>query len=232
MLGTLYGVGVGPGPMKYLTLQAAEVLRMVDIVFTVTGPKSKSSISRSIVEELGGISGEIHDLQFSMSRDAKARHIAVVSNALIIKEQLLKGKSCAFATIGDPMIYSTFGYIMKYFEKHLPLLHIKVVPGITSFAALAARSKSILVEDTEELRIVPGFDKASAEEFDFQPGTTTALMKLYRNREIILDRIGDDKDYDILYGARLGLKEEKMSRNMDEVRELPSEYLSMLVVKR
>lgn len=232
MYGTLYGVGVGPGPMEYLTLKAVEVLRSVDVVFTVVGPKTKSSVSRAVVEELGSLSGEIVDLQFSMSRDADVRHCAVVENAHIIEEYLKAGKNCAFATIGDPMIYSTFGYVMKFLQQNSPELSIEVIPGITSFAALAARSKSILVEDTEELRIVPGFDKTSAEDIEFQPGTTTALMKLYRNRETILDRIGNDDDYDILYGARLGLDEEKIHRDMERVRELPPEYLSMLVVKR
>lgn len=232
MSGILYGVGVGPGPMEYLTLKAAEVLRSVDVIFTVVGPKSKKSVSRAVVEELGSLSGEIVDLQFTMSRDANLRHLAVVENARIIEEHLNAGKNCAFATIGDPMIYSTFGYVMKFLQEHSPEISIEVIPGITSFAALAARSKSILVEDTEELRIVPGFDKISADDIEFQPGTTTALMKLYRNRETILDRIGDDERYDILYGARLGLDEEKIHRDMEQVRELPPEYLSMLVVKR
>lgn len=232
MRGVLYGVGVGPGPMEYLTLKAVEVLRSVDVIFTVVGPKSKTSVSRAVVNELGSLSGEIVDLEFTMSRDTDMRHLAVVNNARIIEEHLNKGKNCAFATIGDPMIYSTFGYIMTYLQKHSPHITIEVVPGITSFAALAARSKSILVEDTEELRIVPGFDKTSAEDIEFQPGTTTALMKLYRNRETILDRIGDDERYDILYGARLGLDEEMIHRDMDKVRKLPPEYLSMLVVKR
>lgn len=231
MYGKLFGVGVGPGPMEYLTIRAAEVLRSADIVYTVCGPKSKRSVSRKIVEELGNLRGEICDLSFSMSRDVIVREKAIEQNALIIEHSLLAGKSCAFATIGDPMIYSTFGYIMKSIEQRHSQICIEVIPGITSFAALAARSRSILVEDTEELRIIPGFEAENIDDIEFQPGTTTALMKLYRNREKLLDRIDEDERFDILYGARLGLDEEKMTRDMDEVRDLPPEYLSMLVVK-
>lgn len=232
MVGTLYGVGVGPGPLEYLTLKAADVLRSVDIVFTVLGPKSKRSVSRKIVEELGQLRGEIIDLSFSMSRDEGVRQKAIEANAMTIVSHLHQGKSCAFATIGDPMIYSTFGYVMKIVDEYHPEIPIEVVPGITSFAALAARSRSILVEDTEELRIIPGFDAKGVDEIEFHPGTTTALMKLYRNREQLLDRIENEETFEMLYGARLGLDEEKVTRNMSEVRELPQEYLSMIVVKR
>ena len=33
--GKLYGVGIGPGDPRYLTLRAADVLRSVDVIFTV-----------------------------------------------------------------------------------------------------------------------------------------------------------------------------------------------------
>ena len=33
--GKLYGVGIGPGDPQYLTLRAADVLRSVDVVFTL-----------------------------------------------------------------------------------------------------------------------------------------------------------------------------------------------------
>lgn len=232
MVGKLYGVGVGPGPLEYLTLRAVEVLRTVDVIFTVIGPQSKKSVSRKIVEELGGVKGEICALSFSMSRDITVRQEAIERNAIEIETRLLSGQSCAFATIGDPMIYSTFGYVMKLIEQRHPEISIEVIPGITSFAALAARSRSILVEDREELRIIPGFDEEEVADMEFQPGTTTAVMKLYRNREQLLDRIECEEQFEILYGARLGLDEEKVAYDMSEVRTLPLEYLSMLVVKR
>ena len=42
--GKLYGVGIGPGDPQYLTLRAADVLRSVDVVFTVISPNASNSV--------------------------------------------------------------------------------------------------------------------------------------------------------------------------------------------
>ncbi len=230
-LGNLYGIGVGPGPVEYLTLRAAELLREVDIIFTVAGPKTKSSISKSIVEELGGVRGEVRELTFAMSRDNDLRQRTIEANAQIIFDAINSGKNCAFATIGDPMTYSTFGPIMRMAQEQLPDVTIEVVPGVTSFAALAARSCEVLVEDQEELRIIPGFDKNKIEDITFEEGTTTTILKLYKNRDRMIDRLDSEPISSALYGGRVGLKEELITKDMDFLKKCKEEYLAMMVVK-
>ncbi len=229
--GCLYGIGVGPGPVEYLTLRAADLLREVDVIFTVAGPKTKQSISKSIVENLGDIRGEIFELTFAMSRDNEIRKRTIEANAAIIIRYLQAGKNCAFATIGDPMTYSTFGPIMKLAEQAIPNLDIEVVPGITSFAALAARSREVLVEDQEELRIIPGFDRSKAEDIKFEPGTTTTILKLYKNRDRMIDRLESEPILSTLYGGKIGHKEELITKDMEFLKETKEEYLAMMVVK-
>ncbi len=230
-IGNLYGVGVGPGPVEYLTLRAAELLRKVDIVFTVAGPKTKSSISTSIVKGLGGISGEIRELTFAMSRDNALRDTTIRKNSEIIMEELRAGKDCVFATIGDPMTYSTFGPIMRLAEVEIPELSIEVVPGITSFAGLAARSREVLVEDQEELHIIPGFDSDKIESLEFQPNTTTTILKVYKNRNQLIDRLESMPISSTLYGGHIGLKDELITKDMPSLKETKEEYLAMMVVK-
>lgn len=230
-IGNLYGIGVGPGPMEYLTLRAAELLRTVDIIFTVAGPKTKTSISRSIVESLGEISGEIQELTFAMSLDMDVRNETIRQNSEIIIAALLEGKNCAFATIGDPMTYSTFGPIMRHAEKRIPALNIEVVPGITSFAALAARSRKVLVEDQEELRIIPGFDENRVEDIEFPPGTTTTILKIYKNRNRMIERLNSEKTSSVLYGGRIGLGDELITEDMEFLKGTDEEYLAMMMVK-
>ena len=78
--GKLYGVGIGPGDPRYLTLRAADVLRSVDVIFTVISQNASSSVSRSVVESLEP-RGEIHLQIFSMSRDKAVRAAQVQANA-------------------------------------------------------------------------------------------------------------------------------------------------------
>nr|WP_231979882.1 precorrin-2 C(20)-methyltransferase [Tessaracoccus coleopterorum] len=61
----------------------------------------------------------------------------------------------AFATVGDPSVYSTFSYLAAHVAELLPEVEIKVVPGITAMQALAAESRTPLVEGTETLALVP-----------------------------------------------------------------------------
>lgn len=142
--GKFYGVGIGPGDPEYLTLKAVNVFRSVDVVFTVTGPNSDFSISEAVVRSVGGVKAEFRKLVFSMSRDARTRQEQIEKNTAIIEGVLSRGLDCAFATLGDAMTYSTFGYILSLLLSRNPGLHAEVVPGVTSFCTLAARSRQIL----------------------------------------------------------------------------------------
>jgi len=49
MLGTLYGIGVGPGDPDLLTLKAVKILKEVSHVFAASSSKNDYSLARSIV---------------------------------------------------------------------------------------------------------------------------------------------------------------------------------------
>ena len=154
--GTLYGVGIGPGDPQYLTLRAADVLRSADVIFTVISRNASSSVSRSVVESLRP-RGEIRLQTFSMSRDRAVREAQVRDNAEAIIGELRAGRDCAFATLGDAMTYSTFGYVLEIIRAAIPDLKLEIVPGITSFATLTAKGQRVLVENGEQLRVIPCF---------------------------------------------------------------------------
>ncbi|MCH5276968.1 MAG: precorrin-2 C(20)-methyltransferase [Desulfovibrionaceae bacterium] len=229
--GTLYGVGIGPGDPRYLTLRAAELLRSVDVIFTVISAHAEDSTSRRVVEYLKP-RGEIRLLVFSMSRDQGAREAQVRANADAIIAELRAGRDCAFATLGDAMTYSTFGYVLNLIRAAIPDLPLEIVPGITSFATLAARTETVLAEHTEELRIIPSFRPDRAERLDFPRGSTTILLKTYRSRAALLDRLERENDVEIFYGERLGLEDQVVLTGMDAIRERPETYLSLLMVKK
>ena len=101
--GKLYGVGIGPGDPQYLTLRAADVLRSVDVVFTVISPNASNSVSQSVVDYLQP-RGEVRLQVFSMSRDKTIREEQVRANAEAIIAELRAGHDCAFATLGDVQV--------------------------------------------------------------------------------------------------------------------------------
>ena len=166
--GKLYGVGIGPGDPRYLTLRAADVLRSADVIFTVISRNASSSVSRSVVEYLRP-RGEIRLQMFSMSRDKATREAQVRANADAIIDELRAGRDCAFATLGDAMTYSTFGYVLDRIRKAIPDIEVEIVPGVTSFATLAAKAETVLVENGGEL--AGGGGELRLMETDKHPGS-------------------------------------------------------------
>ena len=227
--GKLYGVGIGPGDPQYLTLRAADVLRSVDVVFTVISPNASNSVSQSVVDYLQP-RGEVRLQVFSMSRDKTIREEQVRANAEAIIAELRAGHDCAFATLGDAMTYSTFGYVLEIIRKAIPNLDLEVIPGITSFATLTAKAGTVLVENGEQLRIIPSFRAEMAEALDFPKGSTTILLKSYRSRGALLDRLAREEKVQVLYGEHRAMKEQALLTDPDAIRARPEKYLSLIVI--
>ena len=229
--GKLYGVGIGPGDPQYLTLRAADVLRSVDVIFTVISQNASSSVSRSVVEYLKP-RGEIRLQVFSMSRDRAERDAQVQANAEAIITELRAGRNCAFATLGDAMTYSTFGYVLDIIRKAIPDLKLEIVPGITSFATLTAKAGAVLVENGEQLRVIPSFKTDMAAGLDFPKGSTTILLKTYRSRKALVERLRREEDVEILYGEHLAMDGQTLLTDLDAIADRPEEYLSLIMVKK
>ena len=47
-IGTLYGIGVGPGDPELITLKAAAILHRVSVVFAASSTKNSHSLARNI----------------------------------------------------------------------------------------------------------------------------------------------------------------------------------------
>lgn len=230
-LGKLYGVGIGPGDPRYLTLRAAEVLAAADVIFTIISRNASASTSRAVVESQHP-RGVIRQLVFSMSRDPAVRTAQVRANAETIKAELTQGRDCVFATLGDSMTYSTFGYVLDILRRELPELDVEIVPGITSFATFAAKAQRVLVENRESLHVIPSFSEDVAHTLEFPPSSTTILLKTYRNRKTLIDRLRAEENISVLYGEHLTMEDEFFSDDLDEIAARPEEYLSLMMVKK
>ena len=117
-------------------------------------------------------------------------------------------------------------------RKAIPNLDLEVIPGITSFATLTAKAGTVLVENGEQLRIIPSFRAEMAEALDFPKGSTTILLKSYRSRGALLDRLAREEKVQVLYGEHLAMKEQALLTDPDAIRARPEKYLSLIMVKK
>jgi precorrin-2/cobalt-factor-2 C20-methyltransferase len=145
MSGRLVGVGVGPGDPELLTVKGLRVLREADEVFVPVADTGEVGRAEATVREYVD-EGRIKRLLFALSDDTEARARNWTNAAQGVSEHLRSGKTCAFATIGDPNVYSTFTYLARAVREVEPDVQVETVPGITALQDLASRSGTVLLE--------------------------------------------------------------------------------------
>ena len=186
----LVGVGVGPGDPEHLTLKALRALKAADRVFVPDGGRAAEIVSEHVAVE---------PLTFAMS-DVRSREGHWERAGERIAE--IEG-TVAFATIGDPNLYSTFTYIAHTVRGLVPDVIIETVPGITAMQDLAARSGTVLAEGEERLALVPytaGDASLRSALADFD---TVIVYKGGRHLPDVL-RAVDDFGRTATYGEELG----------------------------
>lgn len=191
--GILYGVGTGPGDPDLLTLKAVKVLSSVDRVYAARSSKNTHSVSHGIVSPHLRDGVEVHALAFPMTRDKDALREAWAANARTVLADLEQGLNVAFLTLGDPLTYSTFGYLWRTLREIDPKAPVEVVPGITSYNAAAAASGTILAEAEETLAVVSGANGGAMLRQAAQTADSVVVLKAYKQFDDIkvsLDELG------------------------------------------
>ena len=126
--GTLYGIGIGPGDPDLLTIKAVKILEQADII-CVPKSKEQASTALAIVKPHLSEKAVIETMEFSMSKDLNTRIESRKQNAALIEEKLSQGLTVVFLTLGDPMLYSTYSYVLEHMSGEYK---IETVPGIYS----------------------------------------------------------------------------------------------------
>jgi precorrin-2/cobalt-factor-2 C20-methyltransferase len=230
--GTLYGIGVGPGDPELITLKALKVLQSVPHIFASCSTKNTYSLALSIVRcHLNGAG--IEHLPFPLSKDDRVLAEAWERNARRVLEVLATGSDAAFVTLGDPLTYSTFGYLLKTLKRLNPEVGIVTIPGITSYSAAAALTHIPLTEGEESFYLVSGALGAAQLKEVIDKSDNIVILKTYRYFNEIYQVL---EDMDLLDRttciSRCGLEGETIVENLRDLkgRELP--YLSMVIIKK
>jgi precorrin-2/cobalt-factor-2 C20-methyltransferase len=230
--GTLYGIGVGPGDPELITLKALKVLRRVPHIFASCSSKNNYSLALSIVRcHLNGAG--LEHLPFPMTKDEELLTAAWEANARRVLEVLAAGSDAAFVTLGDPLTYSTFGYLLKTLKRLAPQVQIITIPGITSYAAAASLTQIPLAEGEESCYLVSGALGAARLRQVVDKADNLVLLKTYRHFEEIYQAL---EELDLLDRAtcisRCGLQGETVVQDLRSLKGGSLPYLSMIIIKK
>ncbi|MCW2907652.1 MAG: precorrin-2 C20-methyltransferase [Actinomycetia bacterium] len=254
----LVGVGVGPGDPDLVTVKAVRVLNEADLVLVpvlaegplADGPLADGALTGGALT--GGSPGtdsggpgraeatvrahlrhdRIQRVAFALNeREDQGRRVAAWDAAADAAAAAFRAGAAliAFATIGDPNVYSTFTYLASGVRERVAGLTTATVPGITAMQDLAARSGTVLCEGRESLALlpltagVPAF-RAALARFD-----TVVGYKSGRHLPEVLAAVREaGRLDDAVHGASLGLPGEDI--RPAAAMTGPAPYLSTLLV--
>ncbi|MFI8068329.1 precorrin-2 C(20)-methyltransferase [Streptomyces sp. NPDC086033] len=226
----LIGVGVGPGDPELVTVKGVNALRAADVVVVPvmdTGERGRAeaTVLHYVPQE------RIVRVVFALNErsDHARREAAWDAAGERVAELLAAHSYVAFATIGDPNVYSTFTYLAQTIGELVPDAVVETVPGITAMQDLAARSGAVLTEGTEPLTLVPvTAGSAVLKDALNGPGTVVAY-KFGRLAGEVAEALRETgRIEDAVWGSALGMEAESI-RPAGELDGAPLPYLSTLI---
>lgn len=154
MNGRFYGVGVGPGDPRLMTILAVETIRSCPVIAVPLRGSERGAayqIARGMIDDLDAkVCVGFH---VPMSKDRNVLTEAYQRAAADIIEKLREGKDVACLTLGDPTIYSSYIYLHRIVQASG--FHTEIISGVPSFCAVSAKLGDSLVDRDEQLHVIP-----------------------------------------------------------------------------
>lgn len=232
--GVFYGVGVGPGDPELITLKAVNVLKTSAVIAVPRSSDKGSSRALDIIRGSIGLEGkEILELPFPMTKDRDELAASRRQAAALVAERLGQGKDVAFITLGDPLVFSTFSYLIPFVKELSPSCSIKAVPGVTSFSAAASRLCSPLAETDERLIIVPAAYEIDKVRQALAAAETIVLMKVNKAIDAITGLIAEAGLMEnSVFISRAGWPEEEVVTDLRTLKGTKPDYFSIIIIRK
>lgn len=226
----LVGVGVGPGDPELVTVKGVNALRAAAAVVVPVLDTGELGRAEATVRHYADPARIVRVVFALNERTDRARREAAWDAAgERVAHLLCEHGTVAFATIGDPNVYSTFTYLAQTVRELLPGTVVETVPGITAMQDLAARSGAVLTEGVEPLTLVPVTAGATVLKDALEgPGTVVAYKFGRFAAEVAAALRATDRTRGAVWGSALGLPEESI-RSAGELPDGPLPYLSTLI---
>lgn len=230
--GKFYGVGVGPGNPDLLTLKAYKVLQEVDLICTPKSKMEKDSLAFTIVQQALNRALPTLELLFPMSSDPQVLEEHWDRAAEDIVARLKAGSTVAFITIGDPMFYSTYAYVLRRVGQH-PDIETETIPGITAFCATASFLNYPLTEGNDKMAVLPAVYDPHQVLDAFQQFDTLVLMKVNKVYDQVVEALDQAGLLDkAVYVSRCGYPDQFYTRDLASLVGKPKDYMSVVIMKK
>lgn len=228
-----FGIGVGIGGFEMLTVKAINILRNADKIYAPKSKISSCSMAYKSVKDFLENDAEIIELEFNMDRNKTCRSDYYKDLSESIATEIKKGFKVAFITIGDPLIYSTYNYLLKNLKKKISADLIETVPGISSYTFAMSCKNETIIKENEKLAVLPCSKDMDDYSMYLQCFDTIVFMKIGKNLKKVIELIEKSGRKDkALFFKNMGSPGEIMGISLDEIDIDENGYFSVIVVRR
>ena len=228
--------GVGPGDPSLLTLAAVDAIQESTVVSYPVSTRGGDSLAEKIASKWITKDKKKLPLHFPMVDDQNTLKSAWRVAGKELMKMVDKGERVVFLAQGDISLFSTGSYLSKELEKYHPECVVKLIPGVTSFSAAAAKSKLPLAFQEEELLVLPvpdSYDELKSILSDAaSKKRVVVLLKLGKKWEwvkLLLEEL--DLIKISIFAERIGFSDQQILSASD----LPSgtrPYFSLLLIRQ
>ncbi|MGL5579026.1 MAG: precorrin-2 C(20)-methyltransferase [Fusobacteriaceae bacterium] len=224
-----YGIGVGVGDPEMITLKAIRAFKELDVVVLPEAKKTEGSTAYEIAKEYLKEGAETMFLEFPMLKSVEARKEFRKNNADMILEHLKAGKKVGFLTIGDPMTYSTYVYILEYLDGEIP---VQTIPGISSFSDMSSRFNLPLVMGEESLKVI-SLNSETDVVSEINSADNIVFMKVSRNFEKLRAGLEATKNLEnVIMVSNCGKETQAINFDLKKLEEADIPYFTTLILKK
>lgn len=163
-IGTLYGVGVGPGDPELITVKALRRLQASPVVAFPAGRQGKSGVAQRAIAPWLSPHQVLLPLQFPFVPFVSEQAILTTAwntAAQQVWQHLRTGQDVVFASEGDISFYSTFTYLAQTLQHQHPTAVVQAIPGVCSPLAAAALLGIPLTLQAQRLVVLPALYNVS-----------------------------------------------------------------------
>jgi len=226
-VGTLWGIGVGPGDPELMTLKAHRLIAAAKVV-AYPAPDRGDSFARAIAAGAIAPGAAEIPMRVPMRAERFPAQEVYAEAATRIAGHLEAGTDVAVLCEGDPFFYGSFMYLFARLAERFP---VEIVPGVSSLGACTAALKRPLTARNDVLTVLPGPLPDAQLKARIKAAEAIAIMKVGRHLtriRALLDAMGLTANAG--YIARASLADQHVSPLAEAPDEAP--YFSMILVYR
>ncbi|WP_264737621.1 precorrin-2 C(20)-methyltransferase [Cytobacillus firmus] len=232
-IGTLYGLGVGPGDPELITVKAFRKLQESPVVAYPKKLRGSKSYAHRIVDMyINPEEKEMLGLVFPMTKDEETLRAEWTKSAEAIYGFLSQGKDVAFVTEGDPMLFSTFIHLMKLMQTMHPDVPIETVAGISSFNGSVNRLGIALADGDDHVAMIPATENMEDMRRVIESHDAIVFIKVAKVLDDMLNLLEDMDLLDRTHVVTKVTSDEEVIWNVHELRGAELNYLSCMVVRK